>query len=425
MDIFDKLLGDVELPKVYKVRQTFDRPKIDDIEFELRKRVIDFGGLNNIKEGQSIAITAGSRGVANIAIIIKAIVALVKEKGGVPFVVPAMGSHGGANASGQIMVLESMGITEEYIDAPINSSMEVVEIGRTEKNLPIYIDQYAHNADGIIVVNRIKPHVAFRGKFESGLAKMVTIGLGKQKGAEMCHRMGFGKMAENIEEISKKIVESENIILAIGLLENAYDETCEIIPMSKEDIFTLEPELLEKAKANLPKIFFDKLDILVIDEIGKNITGTGMDTNIIGRYHTPYASGGPDITKIVVLDLTEESHGNANGIGLADFTTNRLFNKMKFDQTYPNSITSTVQASIKIPMVLKSDKLSIQGAIKTSNIEDFSKVRFVRIKNTLDLEYIYVSDSLYEEVVNNPYLEIIEGPNNIHFDQEGNLLGLE
>jgi hypothetical protein len=187
----------------------------------------------------------------------------------------------------------------------------------------------------------------------------------------------------------------------------------------------LEPELLEKAKANLPKIFFDKLDILVIDEIGKNITGTGMDTNIVGRYHTPYASGGPDITKIVVLNLTEESHGNANGIGLADFTTNRLFNKMKFDQTYPNSITSTVQASIKIPMVLKSDKLSIQGAIKTSNIEDFSKVRFVRIKNTLDLEYIYVSDSLYEEVVNNPYLEIIEGPNNIHFDQEGNLLGLE
>lgn len=339
--------------------------------------------------------------------------------------IPAMGSHGGASAEGQLKVLASMGVTEDYIGAPIKSSMEVVEVDRTKNDLPVYIDKYANEADGIIVLNRIKPHVAFRGKYESGVVKMITIGLGKQKGAEICHRLGFGKMAESLEEISLKIAECKNIIMGIGILENGYDETCEIIPMSKEEIFVKEPELLEKAKSMLPKIYFDKFDVLVIDEIGKNITGTGMDTNIIGRYHTPYASGGPVITKIVVLDLTKESHGNGNGIGLADFTTNRFFTKMKLDQTYPNSITSTVQNSIKIPMILKSDKMAMQGAIKTSNIEDFSKVKIVRIKNTLDLESIYISEALYEEAKMNENLEIVQGPMEFDFDDNCNLPDIE
>ena len=409
MDIFDQLLGDVELPKFYKVKQNFDRPRITDLEAEVRNSILGHGGLDLIKPGHTIAITAGSRGIANIALIVKEVVKLVKEKGGEPFVIPAMGSHGGASAEGQLKVLASMGVTEDYIGAPIKSSMEVVEVDRTKNDLPVYIDKYANEADGIIVLNRIKPHVAFRGKYESGVVKMITIGLGKQKGAEICHRLGFGKMAESLEEISLKIAECKNIIMGIGILENGYDETCEIIPMSKEEIFVKEPELLEKAKSMLPKIYFDKFDVLVIDEIGKNITGTGMDTNIIGRYHTPYASGGPVITKIVVLDLTKESHGNGNGIGLADFTTNRFFTKMKLDQTYPNSITSTVQNSIKIPMILKSDKMAMQGAIKTSNIEDFSKVKIVRIKNTLDLESIYISEALYEEAKMNENLEIVQG----------------
>ena len=425
MDIFDQLLGDVELPKFYKVKQNFDRPRITDLEAEVRNSILGHGGLDLIKPGHTIAITAGSRGIANIALIVKEVVKLVKEKGGEPFVIPAMGSHGGASAEGQLKVLASMGVTEDYIGAPIKSSMEVVEVDRTKNDLPVYIDKYANEADGIIVLNRIKPHVAFRGKYESGVVKMITIGLGKQKGAEICHRLGFGKMAESLEEISLKIAECKNIIMGIGILENGYDETCEIIPMSKEEIFVKEPELLEKAKSMLPKIYFDKFDVLVIDEIGKNITGTGMDTNIIGRYHTPYASGGPVITKIVVLDLTKESHGNGNGIGLADFTTNRFFTKMKLDQTYPNSITSTVQNSIKIPMILKSDKMAMQGAIKTSNIEDFSKVKIVRIKNTLDLESIYISEALYEEAKMNENLEIVQGPMEFDFDDNCNLPDIE
>ena len=332
-----------------------------------------------------------------------------------------MGSHGGASAEGQINILKEMGITEEYIDAPIKATMEVVKIGDTNDGLPVYIDKYADEADGIVVINRIKPHVGFRGKYESGLMKMITIGLGKQMGASISHDLGFRKMAENVYAIACKVIEKKNIIFALGILENSYDETCKIVIMGKGEISTQEPPLLDEAKNNLATICLAKFDILIVDEIGKDITGTGMDTNVIGRYHTPYASGGPEITKIVVLDLTEKSHGNGNGIGLADFTTRRFFNKMKLDQTYPNSITSTVQETIKIPMIMNSDKLAIQAAIKTCNILNKTKVKLVRIKNTLELKYIYISESLLEEVKRMENAEIIGQAEEFKFDEAGNL----
>lgn len=421
MSILNELLDNVIVPKFVKAKQKFPRLKLDNVESETSKELREKNLLKNIKKGDRIAITAGSRGIANIEKIIREIVRNIKDVGGQPFIVPAMGSHGGANAKGQIEVLNSMGITEEFCEAPIKSSMEVVKIGETEDGLPVNIDRYANEADGIVVINRIKPHVGFRGPYESGLVKMITIGLGKQKGAEVCHNQGFGKMAENLPKIAKVIIEKKNIVFAVGLLENAYDETYKIVAMDKRQILDLEPELQKESKKMLPKICFDKFDVLVIDEIGKNITGTGMDTNIIGRYHTPYASGGPDIKKIVVLDLTKESHGNANGIGLSDFTTRRFFNKMEFDQTYPNSITSTVQKTIKIPMVLDTDKLAIQGAIKTSNLKKESEVKIIRIKNTLDMEYIFISENLIEEAKNNPNLEIITGLMPLDFDRYGNL----
>lgn len=422
MNIFDKLLGDVPIPRFVKARQKFERLKIEDVNLEVSKVLLESGLLKNIKKDQAIAITAGSRGIANMAVILREVVRNIKEVGGKPFIVPAMGSHGGANPEGQIHVLNSMGISEEFCDAPILSSMEVVKLGETKDKLPVYIDKYAYEADGIVVINRIKPHVGFRGPYESGVAKMITIGLGKQKGAETCHQSGFGNMARNIPEIAKVIIENKNIVFALGLLENAYDETYKIVCMDKNEILDLEPKLLEEAKARIPKVYFDKFDILIVDEIGKNITGTGMDTNIIGRYHTPYISGGPEITKLVVLDLTEESHGNANGIGLADFTTRRFFEKMEFDQTYPNSITSTVQDTIKIPMVLDTDKFAIQGAIKTCNIEDMEKAKIVRIKNTLDMKYIYISESLVKEAELNPNLEIISELSELNFDKNDNLI---
>jgi hypothetical protein len=422
VDIFNQLLGDVPVPKFFKARQVFPRPRIEDIEAEISKELKQKGLLNSIQRGQKIAITAGSRGVANIARILRELVILVKEAGGEPFIIPAMGSHGGASAEGQIKVLASMSITEDYVGAPIKSSMEVVQIGTTDSGLPVYVDKYANEADGIVIVNRIKPHVGFRGPYESGLIKMITIGLGKQKGAETCHRLGFGTMATNLPAIAGKVIEKKNIVFALGLLENAYDETSRVVAMSKNEILDLEPGLLKEAMNNLPKLPFDKFDILVLDEIGKNITGTGMDTNIVGRYHTPYISGGPTITKLAVLDLTEQSHGNGNGVGLANFTTRRFLNKMKFDQTYPNSLTSTVQETVKIPMVLENDKLCIQAAIKTSNVEDINNVKIIRIKNTLDMEHIYISESLLEDAKNHPYLELIGELEEFPFDQEGNLL---
>lgn len=421
MDIFEKLLGDVPIPKFVKVRQNFERPKIENLEEEITQQLKNKSFLNKVNKGDKIAITAGSRGIANINRVIKEVVRNIKEVGGEPFIVPAMGSHGGANADGQIKVLYSLGITEEFCGAPIRSSMEVVELGKTKNGLPVYMDKYANEADGIVVINRIKPHVGFRGPYESGIVKMITIGLGKQKGAEVCHQLGFGKMATNLPEIASVVIEKKNIIFAMGLLENAYDETYKIVTMNKDEILDLEPMLQVESKRMTAKIYFDKFDVLIVDEIGKNITGTGMDTNTIGRYHTPYATGGPEIKKIVVLDLTDESHGNGNGIGLADFTTRRFFNKMKFDQTYPNSITSTVQKTIKIPMVLDTDKLAIQGAIKTSNLEDKTKVKIVRIKNTLKLEYIFISESLIEEAKANPNLEILSEPAELNFDINGNL----
>ncbi len=421
MDIFNELLGSVPVPKFIKARQNFPRPKIEDIEGTLREELVASGLLENIKPGQRIAITAGSRGIANIARIIKELVTLVKEQDAHPFIIPAMGSHGGSNGPGQKLVLEGMGITEEFCGCEILSSMEVVQLDTTEDGLPVYMDKYANEADGIIVMNRIKPHVGFRGPYESGVTKMIAIGLGKQKGAETCHAAGFGSMAKNLPAISSKVIAKKNIVFGIGILENAYDETYKFVVMDKNEILEKEPALQQESKDMLPKIMFDKFDVLVIDEIGKNITGTGMDTNIIGRYHTPYASGGPVITKLVVLDLTEESHGNGNGIGLADFTTRRFFNKMKFDQTYPNSITSTVQHTIKIPMVLDTDKLAIQGAIKTSNLNTYEEAKIVRIKNTLDMEYIYFTETLLEEANKNPNLEIIGEVEEFEFI-DGNLL---
>ena len=421
MDIIQQLLQDIPIPKFIKVRQVFPKLPLEDIKNEIHIQLKEKELLSNIKNGQKIAVTAGSRGIANIALIIKEVVESIKGVGGDPFIIPAMGSHGGASAEGQIKILKSLGITEEYTGAPIKATMEVVQIGESDNGLPVYIDRFADEAEGIVVINRIKPHVAFRGTFESGLMKMLTIGLGKQKGADACHNLGFGQMAESVPSIARKIIEQKNILFALGILEDAYDETYKIVGMSKEQIEKLEPSLLEEAKNNLQRIYFEKFDALIIDEIGKDITGTGLDTNVVGRYHTPYASGGPQINKMLVLDLTDKSNGNGNGIGIVDFTTRRFYDKFKWDQTYPNSLTSTVPQSVKIPMVLESDKLAIQAAIKTCNIVDRSKVKIVRIKNTLKLEHIYISEGLLKEARKNNNIEIIGDLEYLQFNELGNI----
>ncbi len=421
MSTIDNLLDPIKIPKMVKVKQRFERPLIKNVEQELIRKIHEKDVLSKIKQNQSIAIAVGSRGITDLPLMVKTLVSQIKNVGGRPFIVPAMGSHGGATAEGQKNMLIGMGISEGYVEAPIKATMEVVQVGTSENGLPVYIDKFAFEADAIIIINRIKPHVAFRGKYESGLMKMITIGLGKQKGADICHELGFGKMAENIPAIARTALEKTNIIFAVGILENAYHEICRIEVLDNKEIESKEPALLEEAKRLSPKLYFEKFDVLVIDEIGKDISGTGFDTNVVGRYHTPYASGGPNITRIAVLDITDRSHGNANGLGIVDFTTMRAFNKFIFEQTYPNSLTSTVPASVKIPMVLKNDKQAIQAAIKTCNILDKEKVTMIRIKNTVSLGEIEISESLLDFARENPNLDIISSPYNLQFDENGNL----
>lgn len=422
MGVIEQLLDPIPIPRVFRVAQAFERPRITDVEAELTLRLKERDFLALVSQGQRIAITVGSRGISNQPKIVRRLVSLLKERGASPFVIPAMGSHGGATDSGQREMLIGMGFREEEMGCPIVSSMKTVQIGTSANGLPVHIDRNASEADGIIVLNRIKQHVGFRGPYESGLMKMLAIGLGKQHGADICHDLGFGKMAENIPAIGRVVLEKAKILFAIGLVENAYHETCRIVPLRPDEIAETEPKLLDEARRLAPRLLFPELDVLVIDEIGKNISGTGFDTNAVGRYHTPFASGGPSITRMVVLDLTEESHGNANGLGIVDFTTRRVFDKMKFDQTYPNSLTSTVPTSVKIPMVLGSDRLAIQAAIKTCNILDKTKVRFVRIKNTNELHEIEVSESLRGMVDSTAGLEARGASYDLAFSPEGNVL---
>ena len=421
MSTIDNLLDGITIPRLIKVRQTFERPRIADVEAELVQKLRASGALAKMKRGHEIAVTAGSRGITSLPLMLKVLVAEIKRVGAEPFLFPAMGSHGGATAQGQREMLIGMGVTEEYVGAPIRSTMETVELGISDNGLPVHLDQHAHAADAIVVVNRIKPHVAFRGTCESGLMKMIVIGMGKQTGAEICHELGVGKMAENILSMGRVALAKANIVCGVGILENAYHETARLEVLAKEDIPAGEPVLLEEAWRLYPRIYFDRLDVLTIDEIGKDISGTGFDTNVVGRYHTPYASGGPSITRIAVLDITDKSHGNGNGLGILDFTTRRAFDKFRFEKTYPNALTSTVPVSVKIPMVLKNDRQAIQAAIKTCNILDKAKVRLARIKNTVTLDEIAVSENLLPEVKANASLEAIGAADSLSFNEKGNL----
>lgn len=414
------LLRHVPLPQVLRVEQRFVRPRVDDVAAELRGRIratLEPGALR----GRSVAVGVGSRGIRDLPLLVRTIVDEVRAAGGEPFLVPSMGSHGGATADGQVRSLANLGVTEASAGAPIRATMGVVEVGRTAEGLPAYLDAFAAAAHAVVFVNAVKPHVAFRGAHESGLMKMVAIGLGKQRGADVCHEHGFGRMADLIVELGRITLTRVDVPFCVGIVENAYGEAAELAVLRGPEIEAAEPALLVRARELAPRLFFDELDVLVVDEIGKDVSGTGMDTNVVGRYHTPFLSGGPRIARIAVLDLTAESDGNANGIGLADFTTERAFRKLRFEHTYPNALTTTVPTTVKIPMVLGSDRLAIQAAIKTSGARDKRQVRLVRIKNTKAVDAIHVSTALRDEVARHPALHAEGAPCAMGFDEHGAL----
>ena len=420
MDILQELLQDVPLPKMVKISQTFNAPLVTSVEESLRFALTAQDITAKIVPGMKVAVAVGSRGLADLPTLVHTTVSFLKDCGAKPFIVPAMGSHGGATAAGQIEVLSNLGVTEHSAGCPIRSSMEVDEIGRLPNGLPVYIDRYAHDADGIVVINRVKPHTAFRGPSESGLVKMLTIGLGKQKGAASCHAYSFKYMAQNIVDMAKVILAKTPVLFGIGTVENAYDQIAKIVAVPAEQLIVVDQQLQQEAKANMPRIPFEQIDVLLIDQIGKDVSGDGMDPNITGRYPTPYATGGPSVNKMAVLDLTERTHGNANGMGTADFTTRRLVEKTDFAATYANGLTSTVVTPTHTPTVLENDRDVVRAAVKTSNALDLSHVRIVHIKDTLHLSEIYISEALLGEAQALPQVTILTQPAEMAFDNNGN-----
>ncbi len=421
MSVVDDLLKDMPLPTMYRARQVFKDTAIKDIQAVLAEQFRQPAINQSIKAGQRIAIAVGSRGMNGLQKLVKITVAELKQRGAEPFVVPSMGSHGGASAEGQKHVLEELGITEVAVGCPIISSMETVELGRMDNGLPVLIDKEAMQAGGIIIINRIKPHTSFSGPLESGLVKMLSIGLGKQQGADSCHAMGFGHMAVNIVEMAKIKIARAPILFGIATIENAYDKVAKIRIIPAAEIIAEEKQLLIEAKASMPRILFNPLDILVVDEMGKQFSGTGTDPNITGRAATPYLDLKQQITKMAILDLSATSHGNATGVGLADICTKRLVDKIDFDATYANHITSTVLTHGKIPVTMKNDLRALQLAMKTSNCLDLSKVRAVRLPNTLQVENILISEGLLEEAKAHPDVEVTDIVHEWAFDEDDNL----
>ncbi|WP_371381204.1 lactate racemase domain-containing protein [Sporomusa aerivorans] len=421
MSVINELLQGIELPKMVKVRQKFDRVVIEDIPAAVRNQLARTDIAKTVKPGMRIAITAGSRGIANIHIILREIVAVCKERGAQPFIIPAMGSHGGATVAGQLEVLSGYLIKEEIVGCPIIASMEITQIGTLDNGRPLFIDKHASAADGIIVVNRIKAHTGFRGKYESGLVKMMAIGLAKQIGAEECHKEGLPAIAVNVERYGLGIHKHSKILFGLAILENAYEETAQLTALTYDEIPEEEPKLLQQAKAAMAKIKLPSTDILVVDEIGKDISGDGMDPNVTGRWTVDNIHSGLVSKRIVVLDIRDNSHNNGNGIGLADFTTMRAFKKFDREKSYPNVLTSTAIKNCFMPLILDNDRQAIQAAVKTSSISDWQNLKIIRIKNTLELGEFYVSESHIQEVRQYPDIEIVSEPTEWDFDANGNL----
>ncbi len=422
MSVLSQLVAGYEIPRMARIRQKFPGDKIADPAAQLRRVTLESGYLERIKPGQTVAVALGSRGIANCVPMYRELISLIKERGAQPFIFPAMGSHGGATAEGQVLVLKSLGLTEESCGCPIRATMETVVLGRTEAHgIPVNVDKYAASADALVIINRIKPHTSFRGPVESGLAKMTVIGVGKQKGADQCHSFSMRNMSANIMEMSDYIYRHMNVAFGIGILENAYDETSEIVCLAPEEILSREPELLKRAFQLMPQIYFPKYDVLILDEMGKNIAGPGMDCNIVSRYPAEGIPPDPRQTIITVLDISEQSHGNAHGMGLANIATKRFFDKIDFTATYANPLTALSIHSFAMPMILESDKVAIQASIKFCVDGDRSNPKIIRAKNTLKVSELMISEALLPEAEQNPKIEILSEPECMSFDENGNL----
>jgi len=415
----------MKFPKMVHIEQIFKNSPIKDISTAISTEFTKINPQKIISKGQSVAITAGSRGISNIDVIIKEIVRELKQIGAVPFIIPAMGSHGGAESGGQKKILEKYGITPTNVGAPIKSSMQVVHICTSKNGIPVYIDKYAVEADHIVAVNRVKPHTDFKGKNESGLMKILAIGLGKQKGASIYHnamvRSGHSSV---LMEVAREILKRCPVAFGLAVVENQRDETQIIQAIPADEIETAEQLLLKKASKLFPTIPFDPIDVLIVDQMGKEISGTGMDQNVIGRsvvpYHTTLTK--PDIMRIFVRDLTPDSDGNAIGIGNADFTTKRLVDKIDLNTTYMNAMTSSCPEAARIPIYYRTDKEAISAALMTIGSVEPRNTRVIHIHDTSHLDKMYISESLLKEARKKKGIKIIDPSRRLKFSKEGALI---
>lgn len=413
-------------PRIVRIRQQLDRPQVEDIPATVTAALEQLDLSRRIKPGHTVALTAGSRGIAHIPTILRATAEHLKSLGAKPFLVPTMGSHGGGTAEGQRKIIESYGITEEAVGVPIKASMDVVQVGTTAQGWPVMLDKHASGADHIGVVARIKPHTAFHGPIESGLMKMILIGLGKHQGALLYHRVLLEEPYDTVvRAVGRTMLAKAPIAFGLGIVENGYDETAYIEGVHPEQFEAKEEAMLVKARDWLPKLPFLQGDLLTVDEIGKEISGSGMDTNVVGRKRAfrgqPAPPGMANVRLIFVRGLSAHTHGNASGIGLADFTTTRLIKAMNYRATVINCLTAGYPEGAFTPVYFETDREVIEAALKIIGTRPPEQGRVMRIKNTLHLDELEVSEPCLEALTPQTKFTVLGAARPWAFDEAGNL----
>ena len=422
MSVVQKMLEHIPIPRFVEVEQAFSTPALRDVEQSLLDGLRDPGISSRIPKGGNIGITVGSRGIANLQKIVSVLVRFVREKGAHPYILPSMGSHGNADAKGQEEVLRGLGIEEATVGAPVLSGMEVVELGETEDGITVYYDKNAFQMDGVILFNRIKAHTDIDGDVESGLQKMIAVGLGDHTGAAEMHKYGMECASARIQSIGCYALAHANILFGVAVLENEYDQTGDVVCIPPEEIPNREKELLRKSKRQLPRFLMNDIDLLIVDRIGKDVSGDGMDPNVIGRSILGCKNPGIRIKRIVTLGLTGATGGSAHGVGLSDVTTRRIFDRMDLETMYANAITSIALKGSCIPPVMETDRLAIQLGIKAACVADPERLRAVRIRDTLHLGRILVAEAFAREVGKIPGCRIAGPAKDLPFRPDGSLL---
>lgn len=408
------------IPPLARVRQKLPSPPFGTLAAEITKEMASFQFSQRIESGSSVVIVVGSRGIDNLSGIVATVVQAVRDCGGVPFIAPGMGSHGGATAAGQAAVLRKLGVSENIVGAPIHSSMETLLLQNTAEGYPVYCDEAVANADAVILINRIKPHTSFSGEIESGLMKMAAVGLGKDVGCRAIHAAGLGNA---IIPVGRMMMQTLKRVMGLAILEDQYGKTCCLKLLAADEVEAEEKKLLLSARKLVPKLPFRAIDLLIVEEMGKNISGTGMDAKVIGRVNRKgVRNAGPYIDKIIVLDLTDASEGNALGIGMADITTRRLVEKIDYHKMYENGLSTRHLDRVKIPVTMDNDREAILLGLRTMLNPQQDQLKVVRIKNTLDLLEFSVSEALLLKVKANRSLAIQSGLEELQFDLKGGLL---